>query len=30
MSDDLIEAAKWYCGHEISAVGGDEDEDDEV
>jgi hypothetical protein len=28
MSDDLNEAAKWFCSHEISAVGGDEDDDE--
>lgn len=25
--DDLNEAARWYCNHEITAAGGAEDED---
>lgn len=25
MNEDLNEIAKWYCEHEITAVGGDED-----
>lgn len=27
MNEDINEAAKWWCSHEITAVGGDEDED---
>lgn len=25
MSDDLNDAAKWYCGHEMTAVGGEDE-----
>lgn len=26
--DDLNEAARWYCDHEMTAAGGVEDEGD--
>ena len=25
--DELSEIAEWYCGHEVTATGGDENED---
>jgi len=27
MVDGLNEAARWFCNHEMTAVGGEEDED---
>jgi len=27
MVDDLNEAARWFCNHEMTATGGGEDED---